>query len=170
MALLGQEYVVSEFQPTSFDPIPAGWYTARITETKLKKTKAGNGEYLEMKFDIVGPSYEGRCVWGRFNLKNPNPKAEQIGQQQFFDCARSIGLDRVTDSDEFLGGALQIKVAVKPADGQYDESNDVKGFKPLEGGATMLKQEPKAAMNVPAQAPATAPVVKNGNAPWLKNK
>ncbi len=168
MALLGQEYVVSEFQPTSYDPIPAGWYTARITDTKLKKTKAGNGEYLEVKFDITGPSYEGRCVWGRFNLKNPNPQAEQIGQQQFMDCARSIGLDRVTDSDQMLGGGLQIKVSVKPADGQYDESNDVKGFKALEGGATMLKQESKATFA--SASPAPAPVVKNGNAPWLKSK
>jgi len=166
MALLGQEYVVSEFKETSFDPVPAGWYTARITDTKLKKTKAGNGEYLEVKFDITGPSYEGRCVWGRFNLKNPNPQAEQIGQQQFMDCARSIGLDRVTDSDQMLGGGLQIKVSVKPADGQYDESNDVKGFKALEGGATILKQEPKAA--VAAAPAAAAPVAKGGSAPWLK--
>jgi len=165
MALLGKEFVASDFNESTFDPIPAGWYTARITDTKLKTTKAGNGEYLEVKFDITGPSYEGRCVWGRFNLKNPNPQAEQIGQQQFKDCFSAIGLERVSDSDELLGGALQIKVVVKPADGQYDESNDVKGFKPLEGGATMLKQEPKAAFAAPAAA---APVAKGGSAPWLK--
>lgn len=89
MAYLGQTFNVADHVPSSPDPVPAGWYTAKITDAKVKDTKAGTGNFLEVTFSILGPSYEGRCVWGRFNLKNPNPQAEQIGQSQFMDMARA---------------------------------------------------------------------------------
>ena len=165
MAYLGQTFNVAEHVPSSPDPVPAGWYTAKITDAKVKDTKAGTGNFLEVTFSILGPSYEGRCVWGRFNLKNPNPQAEQIGQAQFMDMARAIGLEVVDDSDQLLGGELDIKVTVKKGDEQYSDSNDVKGFKALQG-ITVIPQKP-------AQKPAHQPVgagapAKAATPPWAK--
>jgi len=165
MAYLGQTFNVADHVPSSPDPVPAGWYTAKITDAKVKDTKAGNGNFLEVTFSILGPSYEGRCVWGRFNLKNPNPQAEQIGQAQFMDMARAIGLEVVDDSDQLLGGELDIKVTVKKGDEQYSDSNDVKGFKALQG-MTVITQKP-------AQKPAPQPVgsgapAKAATPPWAK--
>lgn len=165
MAYLGQTFNVADHVPSSPDPVPAGWYTAKITDAKVKDTKAGNGNFLEVTFSILGPSYEGRCVWGRFNLKNPNPQAEQIGQAQFMDMARAIGLEVVDDSDQLLGGELDVKVTVKKGDEQYSDSNDVKGFKALHG-MTVITQKP-------AQKPAPQPVgggapAKAATPPWAK--
>ena len=41
---------------TSFDPVPAGKYQAVITDTEMKPTKAGTGQYLELTFQIQGGS------------------------------------------------------------------------------------------------------------------
>lgn len=165
MAYLGQTFNVADHVPSSPDPVPAGWYTAKITDAKVKDTKAGTGNFLEVTFSIIGPSYEGRCVWGRFNLKNPNPQAEQIGQAQFMDMARAIGLEVVDDSDQLLGGELDIKVTVKKGDEQYSDSNDVKGFKALQG-MTVITQKP-------VQKPTPQPVgagapAKAATPPWAK--
>lgn len=162
MAYLGQNYDVASHVPSTPDPVPAGWYTTKITDAKLKETKAGTGKFLEVTFSILGPSYEGRCVWGRFNLVNPNPQAEQIGQSQFMDCARAIGLESISDSDQLLGGELEVKVVVKKGDEQYGDSNDVKGFKPL-AGMTVLTQKPAPVMQGSGQA---APAMKAATPPW----
>lgn len=165
MAYLGQTFNVADHVPSSPDPVPAGWYTAKITDAKVKDTKAGTGNFLEVTFSIIGPSYEGRCVWGRFNLKNPNPQAEQIGQAQFMDMARAIGLEVVDDSDQLLGGELDIKVTVKKGDEQYNDSNDVKGFKALQG-MTVITQKPVQKPD-PQPVGAGAPA-KAATPPWAK--
>jgi hypothetical protein len=56
-------------------------------------------------YDITGPSHQGRVVFGNLNIKNANPKAEEIGRQQLGDIMRAIGLAKVTDTDQFIGGS-----------------------------------------------------------------
>ena len=36
-----------------FEPIPAGKYLAAITDSVMKPTKSGNGNYLELTFQIL---------------------------------------------------------------------------------------------------------------------
>ncbi|MGD9126460.1 MAG: DUF669 domain-containing protein, partial [Planctomycetia bacterium] len=50
---------------TSFDPIPAGKYVAVITESEMKDTKSGVGQYLQLTFDIIDGKYKGRKLWSR---------------------------------------------------------------------------------------------------------
>ena len=45
---------------------------------------------------------------------------------------RSIGLAKVTDTDQLIGGQIAIKLEVKE-DAQYGASNEVKGFKSVSG-------------------------------------
>jgi hypothetical protein len=47
------------------------------------------------------------------NIKNANPKAEEIGRQQLGDIMRAIGLAKVTDTDQLIGGQIGIKLEVK---------------------------------------------------------
>lgn len=161
MAFLGQEYVVSDLPVgTGFDPIPAGWYTAKVVEAKLKDTKSGTGQYIAIRYDILGPQYQGRVVFGNINIKNPNPQAEEIGRQQLGDLSRSIGLSRVSDTDQLIGGEVQIKVSVRKQEG-YDDSNDVRGFKAVDG-TTFVSQAPA------AQPKTQPPVTKGATPPWAK--
>lgn len=159
---LGEEFKADEMpQSSNFDPIPAGWYTATIAGAELKDTKAGNGKYISVRFDITGPSYEGRAVFTNLNINNPNPKAEEIGRQQLGDIIRAIGLPSVTDTDQLLGGSLSIKVTVKD-DAEYGKSNDIKGFKALDGSAPPSASTPTG--HAPAQSNASA----SPKPPWAK--
>lgn len=158
MAFLSQSFDVSELPQASKDysVLPAGWYSATISGAEVKETKAGTGEYIAIKYSITGPTHQGRVIFGNLNIKNPNPKAEEIGRQQLGDIMRAIGLARVTDTDQLIGGSLVIKLDVKE-DEKYGERNEVKGFKAVMGAVSGL---PTAAPAAPASAKAAPPWAK----------
>ena len=132
MAQLNQPFVEAELPKSerNFEPLPAGWYTATIGGAEVKATKAGTGEYIAVRYDITGPSHQGRVVFGNLNIKNANPTAEAIGYQQMGELMRAIGLPRIDDTDQLVGGQLQVKLDVRKSE-QYGDSNDVKAFKSL---------------------------------------
>ena len=157
MSFLDQTFEVDSLpQSSGYEPLPAGWYEANITGAELKTTKAGNGQYIAVKYTITGPSFQGRVVYGNLNIKNPNPKAEEIGRAQLGDLMRAIGLAKVTDSDQLIGGSLSIKLAISKREG-YDDSNEVKGFKSLSGSMPAVEKAEKAAPSGDKAAP-----------PWAK--
>jgi len=139
----------------NFEPLPAGWYTAVVNGAEIKVTKAGTGKYIAVRYDITGPTHQGRVVFGNLNIKNPNPTAEKIGREQLGEIMRAIGLATVQDTDQLIGGQLMIKLDVRESE-QYGASNDVKGFK--FAGSTPLAAAAKAA---PAASTKAAP-------PWVK--
>ena len=161
MAFLTETFDVNELpqgKAGNFEPLPAGWYTSTITQGEVKKTKAGNGEYIKLRFDITGPTHQGRVVFGNLNIKNANPKAEEIGRQQLGEIMRAIGLAKVADTDQLIGGQISIKLTIKD-DAQYGASNEIKGFNSLTGSA---------APSIPS-APASAPAATGKAAPpWAK--
>jgi hypothetical protein len=161
MAFLEESFDVNELpQGTSnFEPLPAGWYSATITQAELKDTKAGNGQYIKLRYDITGPSHQGRVVFGNLNIKNPSAKAEEIGRQQLGEIMRAIGLAKVTDTDQLIGNQISIKLEVKN-DAQYGASNEVKSFKSVSGSAA-----PAAS---PASPAAAAPAAGKAAPPWAK--
>lgn len=160
MAFLNEEFNVNELPQGNgnFEPLPAGWYTVTISQAELKPTKAGNGQYIKLRYDVTGPSHQGRVVFGNLNIKNANPKAEEIGRQQLGDIMRAIGLAKVTDTDQLIGGQIAIKLEVKE-DAQYGASNEVKAFKSVSGSVA-----PAAGVPVMAAQAATAKTAP----PWAK--
>jgi hypothetical protein len=162
MASLNETFAAQDMPAGNgnFEPLPAGWYTATITGAQLKFTKSGTGEYIAIRYDIKGPTHSGRVVFGNLNIRNQNPKAEEIGRQQFGDLMRSCGLAKVNDTDQLIGNDLQIKLGVERSE-QYGDRNDVKGFKPNEGGF-------KAASAIPAATPAAAAAPAKAAPPWAR--
>jgi len=161
MAFLTETFDVNELpqgKAGNFEPLPAGWYTSTITQGEVKKTKAGNGEYIKLRFDITGPTHQGRVVFGNLNIKNANPKAEEIGRQQLGEIMRAIGLAKVADTDQLIGGQISIKLTIKD-DAQYGASNEIKGFNSLTGSVAPT------ATAAPASAPAAAA---KAAPPWAK--
>jgi len=134
MAFLDQTFEADAMPVSdkSYEPLPAGWYTASITGAELKNTKAGTGQYISIRYDIIGPSHQGRIVFGNLNIRNPNPKAEEIGRQQLGEVMRAIGIAKVQDTDELIGGQLSIKVDIRSSE-QYGDQNEVKAFKAIAG-------------------------------------
>jgi len=134
MAFLDQTFEADAMPVSdkSYEPLPAGWYTASITAAELKNTKAGTGQYIAIRYDIIGPTHQGRIVFGNLNIRNPNATAEGIGRQQLGEIMRAIGIAKVADTDELIGGQLSIKIAIKVSE-QYGDQNEVKGFKAIAG-------------------------------------
>jgi hypothetical protein len=165
MAFLNETFDVNQLPQgnSNFEPLPAGWYTVTITQAELKDTKAGNGQYIKLRYDITGPSHQGRVVFGNLNIKNANPKAEEIGRQQLGDIMRAIGLAKVTDTDQLIGGQIAIKLEVKE-DAQYGASNEVKGFKSVSGSVAPAANVPPFVKQAEAAQAATAKAAP----PWAK--
>ena len=161
MANLGQSYNTSDIpeNQNNFEPIPVGWYEVTINSADLKETKAGTGEYIAMRYDVLGPTHQGRVIFGNLNFRNPNPKAQDIGIQQLGEIMRAIGLPSVEDTDQLVGGHLEIKVKIREASGGYDASNDVSGFRAVKGGAVPMATK-KAAKSDAAPAAAAPPWAK----------
>jgi hypothetical protein len=139
----------------NYEPLPPGWYTVIVNGAEIKNTKAGTGQYIAVRYDITGPTHQGRVVFGNLNIKNPNPKAEEIGRQQLGELMRAIGLTTVQDTDQLIGGHLMIKLDVRESE-QYGASNDVKGYK-ANGAAPAA-----------TKAPAPAATSSKASPPWVK--
>jgi hypothetical protein len=165
MAFLGQTFNADDLpQGNTYDPLPAGWYTATIADAELKPTKDGSGQYIKVRYDITGPTHQGRVVFGNLNIKNASAKAEEIGRQQLGEIMRAIGLARVTDTDQLIGGSLSIKLDVRAATEQYAAQNEVRGFKAITGSAPTFAEP---AASTAASAPASAGPAK-ATPPWAK--
>jgi hypothetical protein len=141
--------LVTDNKDSEYAPLPDGWYDARIMGADLRTTKAGNGRYIAVRYDITGSDYGGRVVWGNLNVNNPNPVAEQIGRKQLSQVAAAGGLTALPkNTDELIGLDVKIKVALRPATEQWPASNDVKDWK-----ATENASKPPKADSAPANAP-----------------
>jgi hypothetical protein len=160
---LDQPISAAEYQSErSYELVPAGWYTARITDATVKMTKAGTGKYVAVRYDIIGPTHEGRVVYGNLNISNPNPTAEKIGREQLSDLMRAIGLGTLQDTDQLVGGTCLVKIAIEGGDGAYKERNEVKGWKVAD--ATKKAAAPIAS---PSAAPTEA-ASSRSLPPWKK--
>jgi hypothetical protein len=157
---------------TSYDPLPPGWYQARVAAVEARPNKANTGQYLAVRYDIIGPTHQGRVIYGNLNISNPSAKAEQIGRQQLGQLMMAIGLERISDTDQLIGGTCEIKLEIRPADGQYKASNDVKAWKALEARATAFSPQPSAAQSgaQPSAQPgaATSQALSGQTPPWKK--
>jgi len=114
----------------SFDVIPEGTYKAFITEEKEKKTKAGDGFYLELIFEIQEGEHKGRRIWTRLNISNPNPAAVDIAERELKAITTACVGRTIQDSSELLEKPLAIVVGIKRErwDGQDREKNIITGY------------------------------------------
>jgi hypothetical protein len=133
---------------TEFTPLPAGWYLATIHSAEVRQTKAGNGQFIKLRYDIVGGEHGGRVVSGNLNTKNASEKAQEIGRQQLGELMRAIGLPTIQDTDQLVGGTLEIKLSVRD-DPQWGVSNEVKGFRAANHSAPAAAPKPAVAANAP---------------------
>ena len=119
---------------SDFAPIPEGWYKATIKDVQIKDTKDGTGKIMNFRFDIVGPTNAGRVVFNGLNIRNKNPKTEEYALQDLKQIRQALGLGQIKDTNDMIGKNLEIKVAIKEAEGQYEAKNITKGYKAIVGG------------------------------------
>ena len=142
-----------------FDPLPAGLYPAIITESVMEPTKDGSGKFLKLTLQITSGEYEGRTLFDRLNLQNPNEKAVEIARATLSSICRAVGVMRPGDSAQLHERPMVIKVAVRKRTDPGHEgelSNEVKGY--------------MAPGEVASTAKAGAPAAAGKPAPWAKKK
>lgn len=119
----------------SFDPIPAGKYPAVIVASEEKPTKAGTGSYLQLEFQVIEGEYEGRKVWARLNLNNPNDQAVGIARAELSSICRAVNVMKLTDSAQLHDLPLVIKVSQRKNPESGEIGNEIKGYEPKAGNA-----------------------------------
>lgn len=166
-----------EKRENNYELLPAGWYTAQVTESEIVPLKSGQGQALKLTFEVLSDGYRNRKVWARLNVRHSgSPQAEQIAQQQLRELCDSIGIVRMQDTVELHNKPVQIKVKVRKSDDpQYEDQNEVNGFKPVGGspahGQAMAAGMAQRAATPPANAPvaaAAAPAAGGSTPPWAK--
>lgn len=124
------DFDANNYEPDAgFEPVPAGWYLAHITNSDKREAKSGNGWYLWFEFEIRNGSCAGRKVWTNVNLGNSNTEAVRIANAQFSALCRAVGKMRPSDTTELHMLPVEIKVAVRKETEQYPASNEIRGFR-----------------------------------------
>ncbi len=105
--------------------IPPGKYPVQIEKSELKQTKAGDGHYLELACVVLDGPAKGRKIWDRLNIDNPSQQAREISQRQFAALGQALGLVKIADTQQLIGGICIACVKVK------GDNNEIRTYEPL---------------------------------------
>lgn len=119
----------SKVKPTSFEPLPAGWYTVVITESENKPTKAGTGSYLQLTLEVVDGEYKGRKLFERLNLENPNAQAVEIARGTLSAICHAVNVLTPRDSSELHNKPMQANVSLRRRADNGEMTNEIKGYR-----------------------------------------
>lgn len=159
MAILSQnvlEGIRTAEANMGYEPLPEGEYTVKVDSTDLKPTKNGTGQYINVELVVLGPKYQGRKLFARFNIVNDSMEAMRIGRQQLKGLMTAGGMtqdqiNRFSDTDQLVGLTFNVRVGIEEGKGQYDAQNRIKSYKKAEG------------VSVPPSAPAFAAPAPGGS-------
>jgi hypothetical protein len=132
-----------------FEPIPAGKYLAVISESEMKPTKAGTGNYLQLTFQVIEGPFNNRLLWARLNLDNPNDTARKIAQGELSALCRAVGVLAPNDSVELHNLPLVIHVRCKKRSDTGEITNEIKGYSKKESPAVPSNNAPSAKTTPP---------------------
>ncbi len=159
MAILN--FDANTVEPTdSFDVLPKGKYLAMAVDSKIKPTKSGTGDYLEITFEVLEGGARGRKIWERLNIRNINKKAEEISQRQLSALCRAVGVLNLVDTDQLHNIPVVLEVDIEQREG-YDPQNRVKGYASSGNTQPVASNPALRGSTASASAPAQAPSASN---------
>lgn len=177
----------NKYEPTgSFEPVPIGDYPVIISASEMKETKPKPGkipgQYLQLTYDVIEGEFKGRKFFDRLNLVNENQTAQEIAQRALSAICRAVGVMHPKDSSELHNKPLVVTVGIRAASGEYGASNEIRGYKTIDGekitkdtNADGIAPAPAASAATPATGDAAAPAattatVTKAKKPWEKKK
>lgn len=125
----------------AFEPLPAGEYDFSVREAVETTSKAGS-EMIKLTLDVMTKSGTSRTVFdyllstsgGQWKVRH---FAESVDMTRQYDAGH-------LDADAMVGRSGRLKLAVRPAEGQYAASNVVRDYLPPKLSAKAVKTEWKA--------------------------
>jgi len=168
----GSGFNAANVNPESqFSPVPKGKYLVIITESEMKQTKAGDGQYLQLTHEIVEEgAYKGRKIWSRLNIVNRNKTAEEIAHRTLSSLCHATGVMQLTDSTQLHNIPVVADVKVSK-DGEQNEipSYAASGMQRQAGGFQPGKPStPAHGAPQASAAPASAAPSTSGLPPWKR--
>lgn len=166
MPALGTDYQNAPLMD-DFTPIPVGDYKAVITESEVKQTKAGDGQYLSLRVEIIEGEYQGRIIFVILNLWNPNPKAVEIANRELATIVAAVGKPGAQNSEELHNIPMTIKVGLEQGKPWVDTSgvqhdgepkNRIKNYLPYAAPAA-AQSAPVQVQTKPAPTGAATPPI-----------
>lgn len=170
MAKLNQTYNINDLPDDEssgdFLSLPAGDYHVHITQADIQPTRAGDGQLIKLRLDVLGPTYQGRVLFRHINIQNRNADAEHIGRKELRSIMTALGLTQLTDTDQLINRQMLVKVKViKSKNPEYGDANGnentVSGYKAITGSVA-----PAPAFTPPPKAPSAPTAPAPGKAPW----
>jgi hypothetical protein len=148
-----------------YTPIPAGSYPVIITDSEIRDTKNGQGNYLKVTLEVQAGEYQGRKIFHNITLQNQNQTAVSIGQRHLSQICHAVGILQVQDSAQLHHKPLIAVVKIRKGNDGYNDSNEVARYEPAQGmpqaGPVPTFQSP------PRQA---APQPQAAAAPWAAGR
>jgi hypothetical protein len=104
--------------------IEDGQHVASIAAAEVKPTKAGTGEYINVKWELQG----GSSFYAMYTIKNPNQKAVDIGLGELKRMMLASGAKNLAISgvDELLG--LRCLLTLKTETDDYGDKIKIKKY------------------------------------------
>lgn len=119
----------AEVEPVfGFEALPEGKYVAVITASEFKATKAGNGEYLELTFEVIEGEHKGRNLWARLNLTNPNRQTVKFAEGELSAICRAVGVLTPKDAMDLHNLPLVVSVKCKKREDNGEITNEIRGY------------------------------------------
>lgn len=126
-------------QQRNFDPLPAGWYKAQITNAEFKPTKAGDGLILALICQVIDGPHANRSFFVNLNVRNPNQQAQEIALGHLGAICLSIGVRGLSNANEIvqlLNKPMDVRLKIDPPQGQYEAKNAATAFRAAKGTTT----------------------------------
>jgi len=113
---------------TGFDVLPAGEYSVVISESEVKPTKSGNGNYLQLTFTVIEGEYENRKLFARLNIDNPSEQAVAIARSELSAICHAVGVLKLKTSAQLHDIPLSVKVVIQKNKESGEEFNAIKKY------------------------------------------
>lgn len=117
----------------SSGPVPAGTYLAQCVDSDVQPLKSGNGTGLKLTFEIIDGQYKGRRIWENLNIQHSNEDTQRIAQSQLSALCHAVNVIKLQDTAALHHKPVTIKVVVREAKGEYQASNNIKGYESAGG-------------------------------------
>jgi len=134
-----------EHQDPGFDPLPQGQYRAAVIDSEFKTTKAGDGQYLSLKIQVIDGEFKGRTLFENLSLDHKSQEAAKIARSKLASLCRAVGVNQPKDSSELHDIPMLMEVTVRKREDNGEFTNNIKKYLSASGVEHVTPDTPKRA-------------------------
>lgn len=134
--------------------VPAGDYLVRIVKSEVIPTKE-QGKVTKIQVavraQIEQGEFAGQLIFDRMLIKHPNETAVEIGSKRLSSLCHACDKISINETEVLHGIPVVAQVTLRPSEGKYPESNDVRCYIKSSDSAVAVEKEPWDEEDVPEE-------------------